>query len=587
VVRNDDRERLFLKDNDQCWDLPNYILKRYWGFVTWGNANAMANPANYRGYDFTIYTNTSSFIPKPGDWAVWAGTNPGHVSIVVGPSTTSYFYSVDQNFYTNNAYGSPAYKIKHTYNGVTHFVRPPYKEGVITPPVDDNPDQTPVAESERFRDVKKIEYTLMNKEFEGVDGMQHFIVDSKKRTGDPKGVLIRNAATMRNVKDLYKDRGRLMDRQDLPHFYVDRKLMWACRPMDMIAPYAPDMIVIDVCEDFAVNDETFTFNEVAAMVLCYTVCRVNRIEFKASNIHAERNIWRSMLLHEKWDMLKNSFPDTSKYDSLEKAFIGIYDNMLEIISTTPEESVERFRIKVTQKNKNRYSATSTTKQTITKETSSYTFDGAVGLQMTTNPQVNVSTGWVSASQSETKSAMNVSTIFKSTTQIYQMLHLGKYQGIAVSKLNQILKGKGKLDGMGQAFADACKQYNINEVYLISHALLESGNGYSNYASGVYGYYNFFGIGAYDSNPDYAMTLAKDEGWTTPEKAIKGGARFVRKDYIDVGQNTLYRMRWNPKKPATHQYASDIKWASHQASSIASYYKAIGLKGQYYIYDQYK
>lgn len=26
----------------QCWDLPNYILKRYWGFITWGNANAMA-----------------------------------------------------------------------------------------------------------------------------------------------------------------------------------------------------------------------------------------------------------------------------------------------------------------------------------------------------------------------------------------------------------------------------------------------------------------------------------------------------------------------------------------------------------------
>lgn len=27
----------------QCWDTPNFIFKRYWGFVTWGNAKDMAN----------------------------------------------------------------------------------------------------------------------------------------------------------------------------------------------------------------------------------------------------------------------------------------------------------------------------------------------------------------------------------------------------------------------------------------------------------------------------------------------------------------------------------------------------------------
>ena len=26
----------------QCWDLPNYIFDRYWGFRTYGNADAMA-----------------------------------------------------------------------------------------------------------------------------------------------------------------------------------------------------------------------------------------------------------------------------------------------------------------------------------------------------------------------------------------------------------------------------------------------------------------------------------------------------------------------------------------------------------------
>ncbi|NGW46962.1 hypothetical protein, partial [Staphylococcus aureus] len=54
-----------------------------------------------------------------------------------------------------------------------------------------------------------------------------------------------------------------------------------------------------------------------------------------------------------------------------------------------------------------------------------------------------------------------------------------------------------------------------------------------------------------------------------------------------GQNTLYRIRWNPKNPATHQYATAIEWCQHQASTIAKLYKQIGLKGIYFIRDKYK
>ena len=104
--------------------------------------------------------------------------------------------------------------------------------------------------------------------------------------------------------------------------------------------------------------------------------------------------------------------------------------------------------------------------------------------------------------------MNVKRIWESNTQCYQMLNLGKYQGISVSALNKILKGKGTLDGQGKAFAEACKKNNINEIYLIAHAFLESGYGTSNFANGRYGAYNYFGIGAFDNDPDYAMTFAK-------------------------------------------------------------------------------
>ncbi|EHT3202792.1 TPA: glucosaminidase domain-containing protein, partial [Staphylococcus pseudintermedius] len=159
--------------------------------------------------------------------------------------------------------------------------------------------------------------------------------------------------------------------------------------------------------------------------------------------------------------------------------------------------------------------------------------------------------------------------------------------ISVDKLNKLLVGKGTLANQGQAFADGCKKYGVNEIYLIAHAFLESANGTSFFASGRTGVYNYFGIGAFDNNPNNAMEFARSHGWTSPAKAIIGGAEFVGKGYFDVGQNTLYRMRWNPKKPGTHQYATDISWAKVQAKMISAMYKEIGLKGEYFIYDQYK
>ena len=53
-----------------------------------------------------------------------------------------------------------------------------------------------------------------------------------------------------------------------------------------------------------------------------------------------------------------------------------------------------------------------------------------------------------------------------------------------------------------AFINAAK--HVNEVYLISHALLETGSAKSELASGVEidgkKYYNFFGVGALDEDP---------------------------------------------------------------------------------------
>ena len=47
----------------------------------------------------------------------------------------------------------------------------------------------------------------------------------------------------------------------------------------------------------------------------------------------------------------------------------------------------------------------------------------------------------------------------------------------------------------------------------------------------------------------------------------GGAAFIRHQYFENEQITLYQMRWNPKNPGSHQYASDIEWADKIADNM--------------------
>ena len=51
------------------------------------------------------------------------------------------------------------------------------------------------------------------------------------------------------------------------------------------------------------------------------------------------------------------------------------------------------------------------------------------------------------------------------------------------------------------------------------------------------------------------------------KAIVGGAQFIGQSYVKAGQNTLYKMRWNPENPGKHQYATGVTWASVNAQNM--------------------
>lgn len=161
---------------------------------------------------------------------------------------------------------------------------------------------------------------------------------------------------------------------------------------------------------------------------------------------------------------------------------------------------------------------------------------------------------------------------------FEFLKLTYYDGISVDDINKVLVGKGVLENKGAVFLKAAANSNINPMYLVSHALLETGNGTSNLATGIVvsgkTVYNMFGIHAFDQNADYyGSQYAYNQGWFSVDAAIVGGAKFVSSSYVNnvnYNQDTLYKMRWNPNDPS-HQYATDVKWAINQIYNIKALY----------------
>ncbi len=186
--------------------------------------------------------------------------------------------------------------------------------------------------------------------------------------------------------------------------------------------------------------------------------------------------------------------------------------------------------------------------------------------------------WMLADKNEICEYLNPDN-YSDDVYMYQFLDLSASSGISQKDMADFLEGKGILSGKENVYLSAAEKYSVSEVYLAAHSALETGNGTQELANGVVvngkKVYNMYGIGAVDgtaieSGAQYAYKM----GWDTPEKAIEGGAKWISENYINdekYHQNTLYKMRWNPDIPGTHQYATDIAWAINQAPAIKEMY----------------
>lgn len=130
----------------------------------------------------------------------------------------------------------------------------------------------------------------------------------------------------------------------------------------------------------------------------------------------------------------------------------------------------------------------------------------------------------------------------------------KLSGLTAHQIDNWVKAtspKSPFNGQGKVFIEAQKQSGLDARYILAHAALESAWGMSNLARK---YNNFFGIGAFDNNPENAKNYS-NSGLAS---GIIGGANWIAKHYYksQYKQTTLQKMRHNN---GVHQYATDPNW----------------------------
>ncbi|KOY83894.1 S-layer homology domain-containing protein [Lysinibacillus macroides] len=232
---------------------------------------------------------------------------------------------------------------------------------------------------------------------------------------------------------------------------------------------------------------------------------------------------------------------------------------------------------------------------------SQNYANVVSKQAGNNPKVD-GAGAFTASEALVSYYVHPKSFMQDSPSYYQFLKLSTVvNNLSAKELNEkVLANKGSLSGMGDAFIEAGIQYNVNAIYLLSHALHETNNGSSALIKGIEvgldqtgkpivvtsdnreqlteikTAYNAYGIGAIDADANkYGAERAYTNGWFTVQDAIIGGTEFVTERYINQGQDTLYKMRWNPDNPTVHQYATHVMWADIQAKKIYELYELIG------------
>lgn len=200
--------------------------------------------------------------------------------------------------------------------------------------------------------------------------------------------------------------------------------------------------------------------------------------------------------------------------------------------------------------------------------------------------------WVAASRElvayclDPRNFLDSSSVFQFEKLAYDA-NLHTLAGVESVISNTFMSGTSISDDNGgtmtyaQAILFSAQITGVSPYHLASRIIQEVGaNGGSPSISGaVAGYagiYNYYNQGAYAHDGRSAVTngliYAREKGWTSRFKAVAGGAEYIGKNYINIGQNTLYYEKFDfVGTPYTHQYMTNILAPSSEAANVAKGY----------------
>jgi len=218
----------------------------------------------------------------------------------------------------------------------------------------------------------------------------------------------------------------------------------------------------------------------------------------------------------------------------------------------------------------------------------------------------IETGWVTASEKAVAYTMdprryiNEMQVFQFETLNYDSTTQNQegvekiFYGTLMYKNNIVYTNtNGNKQSINKTYSkvvmEAAAKYGISPYHLASRIKQETACDINNNTSikgtvaGYVGLYNYYNIGATggDNPAVTGLAYARVQGWTNPELAINGGAKYIAEKYINVGQYTTYLQKFNVNDDAlyalyTHQYMQNILAPSKEAISTYNAYLKMGL-----------
>lgn len=199
------------------------------------------------------------------------------------------------------------------------------------------------------------------------------------------------------------------------------------------------------------------------------------------------------------------------------------------------------------------------------------------------------TGWYGASDKAIAYYMDPRN-FLNESNVFQFLDANRYESSSVSLSGIQANVNGTfLQSYASDINTACKNQGVNPYYVISRLIQENGKNGSTTSKGMDGgngktYYNPFNIGASGNSTSQvlanALAKAKTNGWDTMEKALEGGIVFLKANWLDNYQNTLYQNRFdidstNGTSLYSHQYMQNLSAAYSEGNLLRGYYANAG------------